>query len=80
MKKKSIDEFAPLRIFFENSFLFFLRHLSQERYNNLSHLSHLSLSFLSFLRGVRGERDEEKEVQVVISPFSSSLSVFVGDF
>jgi len=33
MKKKSIDEFAPLplRIFFDDSFLFFVRHLSQER-------------------------------------------------
>ena len=37
-------------------------------------ISHLSLSFLCGVRGEREEKDQE-ELQVVISPFSSSLSL-----
>ena len=82
MKKKSIDEFAPLRIFFENSFLFLLvRHLSQERdrISLTSLIALISLFSLFSAKGVRVfERDEEKEAHLSVLFFS--LSVSVGDF
>jgi len=69
------DEFAPLRIFFENSFLFFLRHISYRR-DRISLTSLISLFSLFSAKGVRKrrERDEEKEAHLSVLFFSLCIS------
>ena len=69
----------PLRIFFDDSFLFFLRRISyrRDRISLTSLISLISLFSLFSAKGVRKrreERDEEKEAHLSVLFFSLFLS------